>query len=207
MSFRKEEKIILARVNYIEIRNLIKKMNGKSIFPKRRIRSIYFENSKYKMFKDSEEGVVPRKKIRLRNYPDEDKKSWCLEYKINSAEGKYKKTLETNLNNFNNYLKKGIYDNIYGNCFPNLIIEYTREYYQIKDVRITLDQNIYYKSYFNNNKIKKNDKLIIEFKTKNTNNIEMFNGEIPFRFTRMSKYCEAFTELYDPIHFYREKFA
>ena len=54
--------------------------------------------------------------------------------------------------------------------------------------RHILDKNIYYKSFISNKMVRKNDKLIIEFKTTNLENIEMFNGEIPFQFSRMSKY-------------------
>ena len=205
MSFRKEEKIILSSVNYIKIKNLIKKFDGKSIYPKRIIKSIYFENSENQMYKDSEEGVVPRKKIRLRTYPEKKIDSWSLEYKINSAESKFKRALKVNSAIFEKYLQKGVYDKIYGNCFPNLVVEYSREYFQIKDIRITIDQNIFYKSYISNKKINKNDKLIIEFKTNNVNKIEMFNGEIPFQFSRMSKYCEAFNELFNPPYNYRER--
>lgn len=205
MSFRKEEKIILSSVNYIEIRNLIKKFEGKMIFPPRIIKSIYFENHDYKMFRDSEEGVIPRKKIRLRTYPNVQKNIWSLEHKINSAEGKFKKSLKVNSHFFKKYLKQGILDKVYGSCFPNLIVQYSREYFQIKDIRITLDKNIYYKSFMSNKMVRKNDKLIIEFKTTNLENIEMFNGEIPFQFSRMSKYCDAFNELFNPPFLYRER--
>ena len=68
-----------------------------------------------------------------------------------------------------------------------------------------LDKNIYYKSFISNKMVRKNDKLIIEFKTTNLENIEMFNGEIPFQFSRMSKYCDAFNELFNPPFLYRER--
>ena len=54
MSFRKEEKIVLNYVNYINIKNFIKKNKGNTLFPERNIKSIYFDNIENKMFLDSE---------------------------------------------------------------------------------------------------------------------------------------------------------
>ena len=61
----------------------------KFYIPKRKIESIYFDNKIKTSFKDSEEGVVPRKKIRIRNYPA-TKKINLLEKKISSIEGRFK---------------------------------------------------------------------------------------------------------------------
>ena len=204
MSFRKEEKIVLNYVNYINIKNFIKKNKGNTLFPERNIKSIYFDNIENKMFLDSEEGILPRKKIRVRTYPNFNNQ-WYLEKKINSVEGKFKKSIKINNNLLNDYLKQGIYDSTYGNCFPNLIVEYSREYFQIENIRITLDKSVVYKSFLNNKTINKNNQIIVEFKTNNLNKLQLFNGEIPFQFIRMSKYCEAFTELFNPPYFYREK--
>ena len=49
--------------------NLIKFKNETKLFlayPQRRVFSIYFDTIDYKDFIDSEEGTVPRKKIRIR---------------------------------------------------------------------------------------------------------------------------------------------
>ena len=42
------------------------------------------------MYRDSVEGSVPRKKIRIRNYPNTDDKNYYLETKISSIEGRFK---------------------------------------------------------------------------------------------------------------------
>ena len=52
------------------------------------------------MFLDSEEGCVPRKKIRIRSYPMADKKTKNLEIKISSIEGRFKKQLNINESNY-----------------------------------------------------------------------------------------------------------
>ena len=51
--------------------------------------SIYFDNRTLDMFSDSEEGNLPRKKIRLRSYPPNSNKK-NLEIKISSIEGRFK---------------------------------------------------------------------------------------------------------------------
>ena len=66
MSFRKEEKVIFHISDYTKLKNHIFKINGKIIYQKRCIKSIYFDNNKNQMFLDSEEGSLPRKKLRLR---------------------------------------------------------------------------------------------------------------------------------------------
>ena len=65
----------------------------KKIFPKREIESIYFDDKNFEMYNESEEGVLPRYKIRLRRYPQSDLKKWFFEKKINSVEGKFKKLI------------------------------------------------------------------------------------------------------------------
>ena len=52
--------------------------------------NLYFENSNDEMYKDSIEGILPRKKIRVRNYPESKNLSFYLEMKISSVEGRYK---------------------------------------------------------------------------------------------------------------------
>ena len=205
MSFRKEEKVIFHISEYGKLKNLILLSNAKTIYPKRHIKSIYFDNNNNQMFIDSEEGSLPRKKLRIRTYPKNDiETNWFFEKKINSVEGKFKTTKKINDFKKKNLLKFGIHDEIYGNCYPNLYVEYIREYFFLSNARITLDKSISYKSFLNNKSIKKVDKLVLEYKSKDLNDFDLFNGKIPFQFSRMSKYCEGFNELFNPSHSHRE---
>ncbi len=52
--------------------------------------------------------------------------------------------------------------------------------------------------------IKKVDKMILEYKSKNLNQIDIFDGTIPFQFSRISKYCDGFNELFNLPHLQRE---
>ena len=97
MSFRKEEKVILHRSDYSKLKNLILSSNGEMMYPKRQIKSIYFDNNKNKIFIDSEEGCLPRKKLRIRTYPKKNTNTeWYFEKKINSVEGKFKTSNKIN---------------------------------------------------------------------------------------------------------------
>ena len=62
---RNEIKFKLDNSNLIKFKNETKLF---SAYPQRKVFSIYFDTIDYKDFIDSEEGTVPRKKIRLRYY-------------------------------------------------------------------------------------------------------------------------------------------
>ena len=79
MGFRLEEKIKLHFSDYIKLKNKIFELGGKNIYKQRKISSVYFDNKNFDMFNDSEEGCVPRKKIRLRRYPENDDGKYLYE--------------------------------------------------------------------------------------------------------------------------------
>ena len=82
MSFRLEDKIILHISDRLKIKNIIQINKGIKLYPSRKISSIYFDNKYLDMFKDSEEGSLPRKKIRIRNYPEQKNNIFNLETKL-----------------------------------------------------------------------------------------------------------------------------
>ena len=81
MTFRIEEKVIIYKNNLYEVKKWISKNDYCLLYPKRIIKSLYFDNSSTDMYKDSEEGCVPRKKIRIRYYPELKEKVWNFEKK------------------------------------------------------------------------------------------------------------------------------
>jgi len=194
--FRTEEKVLLNISDYLKIINLIKDSGGRQIYPSREIESIYFDDKNFTMYNESEDGTLPRYKIRLRRYPKTDLQQWFYEKKINSIEGKFKKT-NSILENEKFYLSKyGINDKIYGNCYPKLTVKYIREYYSIKDERITLDKNLKYVSH--NSKMSIDDKksLILEMKSQTNIFYETLFAKLQSKKERISKYCSAVDALY-----------
>ena len=80
MTFRIEEKVILHISDYFKILKIMGTENKNlRLFPSRKISSLYFDNKDNDMFVDAEEGNLPRKKIRIRTYPESDKKMFFLE--------------------------------------------------------------------------------------------------------------------------------
>lgn len=203
MSFRLEEKIELHISDYLKILFLIKKNGGNEIFKERKISSLYFDNKNYDMFLDSEEGVLPRKKIRIRNYPEEKKSSFYHEKKISSVEGKFKTSEIISLSKKNKFLEQGIFDNDYGLCFQNIWVSYKRRYFKIGNNRITIDSNIFFQNPNKKLSYLADKILIVEIKSNNPYVKEIFNNEIPYQRSRYSKYCIGINFLYNKNHFQR----
>tara|TARA_B100001029_G_scaffold120116_1_gene99712 strand:- start:154 stop:789 length:636 start_codon:yes stop_codon:yes gene_type:complete len=198
MSFRKE---IKSTLNDGKISILIKwifKNNGKVLFPERVVNSIYFDNKNLNMYFESVEGVLPRKKIRLRLYNSENYlknflNNTNLELKISSVEGRYKISKRQLIKG----IKKNqfsINDKDYGLCKPVLNVTYLRTYYKINGIRLTIDRKINYK------KIKFSrilpysiqDKLnVVELKYSNSELDNKILDLFPFQFNRFSKYCRG----------------
>ena len=197
MSFRFEEKCLIDLQNQSLLMKYLDQLMVKPLFSSRNISSIYFDNLNKEMFLNSEEGTVPRKKIRIRNYPFSKNKNYFFETKINSVEGKFKLSKIIKYSEYKDFLRKGILDKVYGNCEPLVEVSYKREYYKLNDLRITIDTNITYKK-FNSNIVFKNDKILIcEFKSNDIKNIRMFYDNNIFARLRISKYCDAIEKLFN----------
>ena len=191
MSFRIENKYKIQINKLSNLYEWIYKNDGKILFPKRHITSIYFDNSELSLYNDSIEGIVPRKKIRLRTYSSStiSNQNYNLEIKINSVEGRFKtsKKIKEHLK----LLKRGYYDNRYGLCYPIVEVKYLREYFKIFGVRITLDTHIKFKSFNKMKNYNNYEKIILETKTQNTSISNYINDKFIFEKIRFSKYCDA----------------
>ena len=195
MSLRIEEKILIKDRNVFEFKKWLFSNDATILHPTRIINSIYFDHN-LKMFNESIEGTVPRKKIRIRTYDTlnflTSKKKYQKEIKITYYNYRGKK-----VENFSFDLKNiysGIYDKDYGLCKPNLNVFYKRSYFYLFDTRVTLDEEINY-SIINNGKLSKfsiKDKnFVIEIKSQKINNTDFLKEIIPVARTRFSKYCRG----------------
>jgi len=199
MSFRLEDKIILHISDRLKIKNIIKINTGIKLYPSRKISSIYFDNKYLDMFKDSEEGSLPRKKIRIRSYPEQKNNTFNLETKITSVEGKFKKSEKITDSQQKNFLINGIFDSSYGLCKKIVQVSYDREYWLVKGARITIDHNVNYENPINQNNLVDNESLIIEIKSiKNIINVQnLLSNILPLQKQRFSKYCEGINKIYN----------
>ena len=190
MSFRIEKKILINKLNLFEFKKKIFSLGVTTLFRNRKIQSLYFDNFHKQMYRDSLEGLAPRKKIRVRDYPKDSNKSLQLETKISSVEGRHKTTKKISKEYFEELKANGYFDKKYGLCTPLLNVLYEREYLKKDDIRITIDTDIIYNIY--NGLVKKNDEsIIVELKTSENKNIDDLFEQFPFQEIRFSKYCRG----------------
>ena len=170
MSFRIEEKLMISIDNLIEFKDFLFKKKAKILYPNRKIKSLYFENHNNEMYSDSIEGLLPRKKIRVREYPNEENKVFYYEVKISSEDGRFKKR---------KIINKKDYEELKD-----------REYYLIDDVRISIDRNINYTSYFGSN-LGSDQQCAVELKASINKSKDQLLNNFPFQRQRFSKYCNG----------------
>ena len=195
--FRIENKYKIELNKLDELYKFLNDNKAEVLFPKRFIKSIYFDNNLYSSYFDSLEGIVPRKKIRLRSYLNlenfNQNNIFNLEYKIHSVEGRYK-TIQDKID-FNKIFKNGILDNFYGLVTPVAEVTYFREYYKLFNLRITVDVKIKYQKFERSKFYLSQDQVVVEVKSNNINNLNYIDEKIFFMKTRFSKYCNALETL------------
>lgn len=194
MSFRIEDKLYIRTENLLQFNEFLNNHSAKKLFEPRIIKSLYFDNLKFDMYSDSIEGSVPRKKIRIREYPNTSDKKYYLEIKTSSVEGRFKTREIIDHKKFLFFQKFGYLDKMYGTCLPNFFVSYEREYFKIDDVRISIDKKITYTNFFTK-KIYSDDKTIVELKTSINKNQDDLAKTFPFQKIRFSKYCYAVENL------------
>ena len=202
MSFRYEYKYLVNPNRNLEFYNWLNKNDFKKIYPNRIINSIYFDNNNLSMYLDSEEGLVPRKKIRIRWYGKLNNlilSNSNFEEKTSSVEGRFKVSNKINKEIFLKKIKKGILDKNYGLCKIKSLVTYSREYYLKKNIRITFDKNISFVKIINGKLSfrKKIEDNVCEFKYPFTKIGHEHIDNFPFDMKRFSKYCASIKELYN----------
>ncbi len=189
MSFRKEFKYRISISDQILLKQKLLLKGMFLLFPKRKVQSCYFDNSSRSMYFDSLEGILPRKKIRLRWYNSINKIS--KETKISSFEGRFKTQTFFYKNNFLKNFDHQFIDNYYGKITPIILISYQREYFQYKNLRITFDNNIHYKNLRGFNKNCKDEECVIEIKTDSSLSNDFVEKIMGMNVNGFSKYCRG----------------
>lgn len=189
MSFRKEKKYKLTIFEFNNLKKLLIKKGMQKIYNKRFINSLYYDTKQRDMFYHSEEGVMPRKKIRIRWYNSE--MNFKIEKKISSIDGRYKITNNLPIDKIENF-PKNISDQLYGLLTPSLRVSYEREYFYLSGMRITFDTSIKYQNY---RYISLNDfndpESVVEIKVSMDTSDDFIESLIPYPTTRFSKYSRG----------------
>lgn len=178
----------------------ISKFKLKEIYQKRKITSIYYDTKYLDFYNLSQEGILPRKKVRIRFYNIGE---YNLEIKSQDFYSKIKKIIKLkNIEDLNYHL---LDNGITQQLKPKINVNFFRRYFSSTVGRITIDRDINYSicnsdSIFEiRNKIISNQK-ILEIKN------NKINDKIPFSFRdielkeqRNSKYCNGINLLYGLI--------
>lgn len=195
MSFRKELKYIVDTNQQKIFKSYLLNKKMKKIFPKRKINSCYFDTKNLDLLKLGQEGILPRKKIRLRWYNNDTE--FCLkEQKFTTIEGRFKLTNKFKEFEIGKIKKYQFLDSIYGKLKPTIQIIYTREYFFYNGMRLTFDSDIYYFEIMSLSQKKKKDcKNVIEVKTNIETSNDFINSHIGTLDNSFSKYIRGLQSL------------
>tara|TARA_B100001093_G_C26810779_1_gene1007484 strand:+ start:1453 stop:2043 length:591 start_codon:yes stop_codon:yes gene_type:complete len=189
MSFRKEKKYQFSYSNLVIFQNNLFKRGMKELYVPRIISSCYFDTNDLKMYHESEEGVLPRKKMRLRWY--NNKYPFIKETKISSIEGRFKYT-DSYIEVKDNLKDSKFFDKEYGNLFPILKVSYTREYYTYNSLRMTFDTKISYESLKSNvTNISYDNECVMEIKAPSNCSDDYIDNLVSIPSNRFSKYTRG----------------
>jgi len=191
VSFRKEKKFRVTVSDFYKFQDQLYQQGMETLFKPRLITSVYFDTVDLNMFHDSEEGILPRKKVRIRWYNDDQ--LFTLENKTSSIEGRFKVTskLENSISE-NEIFTQNRLDAHYGQIQPTLKVSYKRSYFVFNEMRITFDKDICYQNLKYAYKRKYHDpERVIEIKIPANCPDDFVERLIPFPTARFSKYSRG----------------
>jgi len=191
MSFRKEQKFRLTQSDQQLLKVQLQAKGMTQLYPERGIQSCYFDTINLTLFWQSEEGVLPRKKVRLRWY--DDPVSLTKEVKHSSVEGRFKTTEPYKTNTATQDFKNiELHDPVYGRLIPTVCVSYQREYFMLNQLRITFDRAISYQDMRSfGRRVQSDPETVMEIKTNIDTPDDYINSVVPYPTTRFSKYCRA----------------
>ena len=189
MSFRKEKKYRLTTSDFYSIKTSLSQLGMSRLFEPREITSLYYDNESLDMFHQSEEGVLPRRKVRLRWYDPSVNAN--METKTSSIEGRFKTIKPLNQTNFGCH-PRILSDQYYGSLTPSLLVSYQREYFSIDGMRLTFDSLIKYQDYRAFAAVKTLDpERVMEIKVGADVPDDYIETLIPWQTSRFSKYARG----------------
>ena len=190
MSFRIENKYRMSLSDQKIFKASLLSRGAKILYPTRKINSCYFDTKFLDCFHESEDGFLPRKKVRIRWYGESNK--YQKEIKISSIEGRFKIIEEFPSDNFSINKNINFFEPDIGLLRSTLLVSYWREYLILDKLRITLDSKIKYFDLRGSFKRKINDfECVSEVKTEKIFMDDYINRLINMPTSRFSKYCRG----------------
>lgn len=192
MSYRQERKYRLSNSDFLNFKQYVTGLGASKLYDSRIVTSIYFDTAGLRMFHESEEGLLPRKKLRIRSYGLGSKK-FVLETKISSIEGRFKVTKDLNdVISRHMVLNKQLLDPTYGYVSKSIEISYTRSYMSVNGLRITFDENITYKNLRRREaSLQRDPEKVVEIKAPENYPLTTIERMLPLPTARFSKYSRG----------------
>lgn len=157
------------------------------LFPERRVESVYFDSMNFENFRDSEEGILPRYKVRLRSY-NGAQHNCLLELKESTAFGRRKISIPIE------WGKKSVNELRFRGTVlkPILVVKYSRQYFSLDGMRATRDFDIEF-SDVSGLRSRRCADIVHEIKHDGGLPSSKLDIEHPFGFStrRFSKFCTA----------------
>ena len=209
-TYRYERKFILPKnysVDSIESVLIKSRFSFTKQYEDRYVNSIYFDNKNLDSVKENLDGVVSKKKIRLRWYGSHNliqnprlevklKMGYLNTKKIFELKNFKIKFSENNLNNINSILLKKY--NFLNNYKIVTSTHYIRKYFIsiINNIRATIDTDIFYKKLKQLNNFNLNNKdsrpiLELKYKTADDDYVRTNLKNLTLRFSKNSKYINS----------------
>jgi hypothetical protein len=194
MSYRREEKFQFNSQNTLSVLKSLRDFGAGIKYPPRPVCSLYFDSSELQMFHDSEEGITPRKKYRLRTYDSKflNEGKYRSEVKVSSVEGRFKKSEEIPRGAVSDILKNGTTIHGYGQVRPVAFVTYQRQYFILNQFTITVDTDIAYQGFNSYLGFTTDTECVLEIKGTVNKEFQNFWDDLGVGGSRrFSKYCRA----------------
>ena len=194
---RIEQKLAVPACDYISLIQWLSQRGASLLFPPRQVSSTYFDTSQQQMLSDTIEGIVPRRKVRIRCYGlhgPRCESSHQVETKLTTEHGRKKKT--EGVDAYRHAEESGLRDDQYGWISPVVHVTYEREYFSVSGIRMTLDRNIRYRTW--NTHLKSwchEDQIAVELKAPPETSLDWLMNEFPFPRIHFSKYERAMLQI------------
>ena len=206
---RIEKKYPFSMGAYLDVSTYLARYGFKKVYSSRFITSLYFDYPSLSLYTDSEEGLAPRYKTRLRWYGHETPKlhNGIFEVKRTLSDRREKISVPVSaipINRFQEWEKIKTHE-----LRPMLFVRYFRHYYSdAKNNRATVDLDLRY-SFFRPSRYKsiyrpifvaKDRESVLELKLPNSQSSAGLLDNVPFTTLRFSKYCRGVSLLSGRAH-------
>lgn len=155
-----------------------------SPYPARVVNSYYYDSETFELFRQSEEGEVPRVKLRLRSYGD-CSSQFNLEVKESLIDGKRKTSMPLKITSLPANLN---YKDM--KFFPSVCVRFERTYLMKAEIRVTIDTKLqYWDPQSSGRRYMQSDLVVVEVKCESESVASAVLSSINVQRQRFSKYC------------------